>query len=285
MGFAQSKDVVLTPISHPKQQSIYPPNYWKVWVQDLVRTERVIKRTESRRIRKMEYFNRFLLYAKMQTNTPEELVAAFQDSYRYAPHYTVHRFNSALPLQGKEYDYMWKKFQKEWTLFDSISQHTIASYDVDLIKQLSMMREKDQRYRKLLNKKTLDQLKSDGSWQKQIELDSINSVDIEKILNKHEYPGRSTIGYQNESIVFLILQHSNLELMEMGLPMVQKAVENLDLEAQYLAYLYDRIQLLKKLPQLYGTQYNLDGSLYQLSKPKTVNDRRRKLGLPALTLK
>lgn len=281
----QTQDIIFTPISHPKQKDIYPKGYWNVWVKDLPRTENSIKNPNaSRRIREMEYFNRFLLYAKMQTNTPEELVSIFMDSYNYAPHYTVERYTSVLPLRGKEYGYMWKMYEKEKKIFDSISNKLLSSYDLKLIDRLKRIEEKDQFYRKEIKKRTLKVLKADGSWQKQLDFDKQNSIEIKEILQKIGYPGRTKVGRENEYIVFLVIQHSNPKLMEYGLPFIKKAVENLDLQEQYFAYLYDRIQLVKKLPQLYGTQYNLDGSLYKLSKPETVNERRQKIGLHAIKI-
>jgi hypothetical protein len=283
--FGQNQDIVLTSIDYPKQKSLYPQSYWNVWVKDLPRTENSIKNPNaSRRIREMEYFNRFLLYAKMQTNTPEELISIFMDSYKYAPHYTVNQYTSVLPLRGKEYRYMWKMYSKEKKTFDSISNKLLSSYDLKLMDRLAIIKEKDQYYRKQIGERTLTELKADGSWQKQLDFDKQNSNEIKTILNRIGYPGRSKVGYKNESIVFLVIQHSNLELMEYGLPLIQNAIKNLDLKASYFAYLYDRIQLVKKLPQRYGTQYNLDGTLYHLSEPKTVNERRQKYGLHAIKI-
>ncbi|RZN81370.1 MAG: hypothetical protein EVB11_10530 [Winogradskyella sp.] len=283
--FSQTREIVFTEISEPKQKDIYPLNYWKVWVNDLPRTETVIKNPNtSRRVRVMEYFNRFLIYAKMQTNESEELLSVFEDSFKYSPHYTVYRYHDVLPLRGKEYRYMWKMYKNEKPFLDSICAKVYSSYNSEMVELVKEFKTKDQRYRKLLISSTLDELKADGSWQKQLDLDEENSKTIKQILDKHGYPGRSIVGYENESAVFLVIQHSNLELMEYGLPFVQKAIRNLDLDATYYAYLYDRIQLVKDLPQLYGTQYNLDGTLYKLSEPEDVNKRREVYGLQPIKI-
>ncbi|WP_299116673.1 DUF6624 domain-containing protein [uncultured Winogradskyella sp.] len=279
-SFSQTNEIVFTTISQPKQKDIYPKSYWNVWVNDLPKTEDIIKNENiARRVKIREYFNRFLVYAKMQTNQPEELLSVFNDSFKYAPHYTVYRYVEALPLKGKEYAYMWNMYKSEKPILDSICSRVRSSYDSDLVELVKDFQSKDQKYRKLLSETTLDELKADGSWKKQLNLDRENSKAIKQILDKVGYPGRSKVGFENESAVFLVIQHSNLELMEYGLPFIEEAIKNLDLDTTYYAYLYDRIQLVKGLPQVYGTQYNLDGSIYKLSEPENVNKRRKVYGL------
>jgi len=282
---AQLADVNLTSISYPEQKDIYPESYWNVWVKDLVRTENIITDSNaSRRVREMETFNRFLLYVKMQTNQSEELLSIFMDSYKYEPHYTVHQYVSVFPLNGPEYHYVWDMYEKEKPIFDSICDAVRASYDSKLVARLTRISEKDQYYRKQIKEKTLDVLKADGSWRKQLDFDKENSAQIKDILSEIGYPGRSAVGYENESALFLAIQHSNLELMEYSLPFVEKAIKNLDLKASYFAFLYDRIQLVKKMPQSFGTQYNLDGTLYELERPEMVNERRKEYGLHAIKI-
>lgn len=278
--FAQTNDIILTSVSHPIQKELYPKRYWNSWVKDLPITESSIKNPKTpRTVREQEFFNRFLVYAKMQTNQPEELLSVFMDSYNYEPHYTVSEYTSVIPLKGPEYGYMWDNYSREKIVLDSICRQVLLSYDSRLIEQLQEVKTKDQYYRGQIAEKTLEGLKADGSWEKQLIFDKENSEKIKEILDRIGYPGRSTVGYENESTVFLVIQHSNLELMEYGLPFVQKAISNLDLDSTYYAYLYDRIQLVKNLPQRYGTQYNLDGTLYQLADPESVNKRRKEHGL------
>ncbi len=280
LSYGQTNEIVFTTISFPEQEDLYPEGYWDVWVNDLPSTEEVIKNAStSRRVRQMEYFNRFLVYAKMQTNTSEDLLSVFMDSYTYAPHYTAYRYTDVIPLKGKEYKYMWNMYDKEKPIIDSMCNALRSTYDSKLVDKIQDIKEKDQRYRQLLSTSTLDKLKADGSWQKQLALDKENSESVKAILESVGYPGRSIVGYENESAAFLAIQHSNLELMEYGLPYLKKAAKDLDLDVRYYPYLYDRIQLLKKLPQRFGTQSNLDGTLYELSDPETVNIRRQEYGL------
>lgn len=286
MSFSQTDSIVFTSISQPKQKDVYPENYWNVWVKDLPITEETIKNPNtSRRVREREYFNRFLVYAKMQTNDSRELLPVFMDAFNYEPHYTVSRYTEVIPLRGKEYGYMWEMYVEEKPILDSICSRLRSTYDLKLIAQLKMIKEKDQFYRKLIGNKTLDDLKADGSWDKQLKFDKENSEAIKVILDDIGYPGRSTVGYENESTVFLVIQHSNLGLMEYGLPFVETAIKNFDLDTTYYAYLYDRIQLVKRIPQRYATQYNLDGTLYKIEEPERVNERRKIHGLYPIKLK
>ena len=52
--------------------------------------------------------------------------------------------------------------------------------------------------------------------------------------------------------------------------------------AEFFVLSKDRVMLDKKLPQLYGTQVNADGSLYKCDNLDSVVVRRKNLGLVPL---
>jgi hypothetical protein len=275
-----------TKISKPIQKDLYTQGYYNVWVKYMAIAEKRIANPNSywHHVERA-YFNRFLIYAKMQTNESREVLAVFMDGYKYGKHYFCHQYETVLPLKGDEYDYLWKMYSYEKPIMDELCNCVRNSYDTDLISKLKSIEEKDQRYRgKIGNSITLNQLKKNGEWKKQLDLDANNFEEIKKIINKIGYPGRSKVGYENEAIAFLVIQHSNINFMEKCLPLVHTASKNHELKTMYYAYLYDRIKMLKGEPQLYGTQYDLQGKLHKIKDIENVNERRSKIGLLILDL-
>jgi len=274
-----------TKISYPEQKDLYSQNYYDVWVTSLESTERIIDNANTIwQHRAMEYFNRFLVYAKMQTNETRELLAVFMDAYNYEPHVFCHEYVTTFPLQGEEYQYLWEAYQYEKPIMDALCDCTL-NYDKDLVSQLKSIEEKDQRHRGELTKgASLNELKNSGQWDKQLELDRENLEAIKSVVEKFGYPDRSLVGYENEAIAFLVIQHSNLETMEAYLPLIEESIRNKKLKAMYKAYLIDRIATIKNEDQVYGTQYTADGMLFPIKDLENVNKRRAAIGLGTIDI-
>jgi len=263
-----------------RDSSLYSQGYYDTWVVYLEKAEIVIADdTSFWQTKAMEYFNRFLIYAKMQTNESREILSTFMDGFSFEKHYFCNQYNLVLPLKGSEYEYLWKMYGTEKPMMDALCGCLKESYDTGLIEKLKEIKEKDQRYRSQLETKTLEELKTEGLWQLQLELDAENLKQVKKLIDSHGYPDRSQVGYPYEEIAFLVIQHSELEFMEKCLPLLLKASEEKKLNSKYYAYLYDRIQMLKGQPQLYGTQFTLKGEVYLTVDPKNLENRRRKVGL------
>lgn len=272
-----------TQISKPVQKDLYPKGYFNTWVRYLDMAETTIVNPNTYwQTAAMEYFNRFLMYAKMETNTTSELLAVFMDGYTYNKDYFCERYDTVLPLRGEEYAYMWKIYTYEKPAMDALCNCVRSAYDQNLISKLKDVEEKDQRYRGQIGEKGLDQLKKEGLWAKQLTLDAENIEVVAAIIKEIGYPDRSVVGYENESIAFLVVQHSNPEMMEQTLPLIKASVDQHLLKAMYYAYLFDRIAMLKGEPQYYGTQFTLSGELYQIRDQENVNQRRAAFGMAAL---
>ena len=74
--------------------------------------------------------------------------------------------------------------------------------------------------------------------------------------------------------MFFVIQHSNVEMMERYLPIVQKAVRQNELQETPLKMLIDRIYGAKKGYQIFGNQEFVD-----LSDKKTRIEISKKYGI------
>ena len=120
-----------------------------------------------------------------------------------------------------------------------------------------------------------------------LEKDSINLIKVQKILDERGWLGTDLIGSQGNSTLFLVIQHSPLEVQEKYLPMMRDAVKNGNARARSLALLEDRVALRNGERQIYGSQIGRDqvsGEYYilPLKDPENVDKRRSEVGLGKL---
>lgn len=136
----------------------------------------------------------------------------------------------------------------------------------DLVKQIIEINENDQMYR----------LDKDVDWSKQTPLDLKNQQLIEELFKKYKtYIGAKLVGKKYESIMWSVIQHSNLKMMEKYLPIVHKAVKANELDSTPLKMLIDRIYWLKFNYQIFGSQQQS----VKIADEKTRNSVIKKYGL------
>ena len=116
------------------------------------------------------------------------------------------------------------------------------------------------------------------------EVDSLNIIKIEKIIEKHGYPGKSLVGEPTNETAWYVIQHS--DKIEQYLPLIKEASTKEDLPKHLVAMMEDRYLMQQNKPQVYGTQ----GSTYFMNTPKqmsfiwpiedaaNVNERREDVG-------
>lgn len=124
-------------------------------------------------------------------------------------------------------------------------------------------------------------------WKLIQEKDSINLLKVQKILDEHGWLGYEVIGIQGNMTLFLVIQHSNLEIQEKYLPMMRDAVKKGNAKARNLAMLEDRVALRQGKRQIYGSQIGRHpetGEYYisPLRDPENVDKRRAEVGLGKL---
>jgi hypothetical protein len=114
-------------------------------------------------------------------------------------------------------------------------------------------------------------------------IDSCNLVQVEKLIAKYGWLGKSFVGGRGNQAVFLVIQHAGLATQEKYLPIMQKSVDAGESRASDIALLQDRILMRQGKKQIYGSQvvFNKAGApeFYPIEDEKNVNVRRAKVGL------
>ncbi|MBQ0768874.1 MAG: hypothetical protein KBT58_06250 [Bizionia sp.] len=121
-------------------------------------------------------------------------------------------------------------------------------------------------------------------WKSIAETDSINLIKIQKILDERGWLGADVIGGKGNMTLFLVIQHSPIEVQEKYLPMMREAAKNNNARPSSLALLEDRVALRTGKRQIYGSQISRDsatGEFYvsPIKNPEGVNKRRADVGL------
>jgi hypothetical protein len=142
------------------------------------------------------------------------------------------------------------------------SNFNVANYaennklNPDLVSIISMIQLNDSKFRMI---KPVD-------WTKQKPLDERNQQLIDSLFNVYQtYIGRQLVGKQFEATMWLVVQHSPLEMMEKYLSVVATAVNQKQLDQVPLKMLVDRIYWLKYDYQIFGSQ----GSQIRVADDKT----------------
>ncbi len=138
---------------------------------------------------------------------------------------------------------------------------------------------------------------SAASWQvhfeasnaQQIEHDQLLLSRFQQFLDNTTWFKISEVGKRGTMAAFFLIQHSNdAALMAHYLPLLKANCLIGESEWMHYALLYDRLQVLKNLPQRFGTQFKIqeDGSqvMESLEDASRVNEWRNELGLPPLSL-
>lgn len=141
--------------------------------------------------------------------------------------------------------------------------------EFSLVQEIYKININDQKYRDSGAEKKLPQ-------DQQI-LDKKNQAIIDSLYNKYNtYIGRSLVGKKFESVMWAVIQHSNVEMMDRYLPIVKKAVTDKELEAAPLKMLIDRFYGLKYGYQIFGSQ---SGFGFKSADEKTKSDVKKKYGI------
>jgi hypothetical protein len=131
---------------------------------------------------------------------------------------------------------------------------------------LSEVLESDQRIRK------------SNEFIKYAKEDHRNQELVISIIEKCGMPRLKEVWQRQMDAIWLGLQHSTKDIRKKYFPQIEKAVKNGDLSKQQYALMKDRMLLDEGKPQIYGSQIE-NGKLYKLENPKTVNERRKEMGM------
>ena len=179
-------------------------------------------------------------------------------------------------------------------LLNTIKENKNATekfYNKELVKILDSVFKEDQdcrnRIREIESRYGRDSREMKDHWKLIVKKDSLNLIIVTSILDKYGWLGPSVVGSKGNSALFLVIQHSPLEVQTKYLPMMRDAVKKGNARASSLALLEDRVALRQGRKQIYGSQISTDpisGKDYvqPLEDPDGVDARRAEVGLQPL---
>ncbi len=144
-----------------------------------------------------------------------------------------------------------------------------------------------QQYPEMSAKYDRDSKEMKTFWKEMGYVDSLNIIEVSKILDTHGWLGKEVVGRQGNSCLFLVIQHANIDVQEKYLPMMKQAVTDGKARASSLALLEDRILLRRGKKQIYGSQIGThpktkENYVLPLEDPINVDKRRESVNLPPL---
>lgn len=113
--------------------------------------------------------------------------------------------------------------------------------------------------------------------------DAANRKAVTRILDERGWVGPDVVGHEANGALFLVIQHSDLELQKKYLPMMRAAAKDGRAKPSSLALLEDRVALREGRPQVYGSQIirlsTGPAFIDNLADPDRVDERRAAVGL------
>lgn len=172
----------------------------------------------------------------------------------------------------------------------------------NLKKELDEILRLDQTYRRLFDNGITAEKKSEilkklnidekdfeeKQWQLVVDIDSLNTRKIEKIISQYGYPGKSLVGEPTNRSAWYVIQHSN----KIGkyLPIIKNAGKQKEIPFTLAAMMEDRFLMENNKEQIYGTQGTTERTIdkkgdevytsfiWPVKNPKTVNKLRKDVG-------
>lgn len=181
---------------------------------------------------------------------------------------------------------------QEWSRVLEKVQANLDEYEKDFDKPLQAQLEQIYVRDQMLRQLYIDAEEKFGKeseemkyfWELVSEQDSLNELEVVKIIEEKGWVGRSIVGGQANITLWLVIQHAPLETQEKYLPLLRESVLEGESSGTHLALLEDRIQMRNGKPQTYGSQITTDKNsgeqvVYEIGEPEYVNQRRKEVGL------
>ena len=119
--------------------------------------------------------------------------------------------------------------------------------------------------------------------------DSLNLLQIEKIIYKYGYPGKSLVGEPENETAWFVIQHS--DKIKEYFPIIEKAGQDGELHVVKVAMMKDRLLMYSGEEQLYGSQgkriflvwpptkqEDTKVIIWPIKNPEKVNNLRQQIG-------
>lgn len=169
-----------------------------------------------------------------------------------------------------KYNSIRKKFLKRYekcnnsssnkNIFDIRKYCKINELDFELVKKINQINVTDLKYRK--NK---------GLNAQQQNLDKKNQKLIDSLYGKYNsYIGKSLVGDKFQTVMWQVIQHSNIDMMSEYLPIIQTATREKEIGIVPLKMLIDRFYGLKYGYQIFGTQTGFGFELVDDNKRREI---------------
>jgi hypothetical protein len=168
-----------------------------------------------------------------------------------------------------------QKYRWMLTFGELDEQKVLAFRKMDEKEQFARMKAVQQ------NKAGISQLQKDSLWQLQAQIDSLNFISVSEIISNYGYPKK----WQDADNVSTILLHSPLRLIDdKFMKMLLQEVKNGKMPGIDYASIYDKIQIERKLPELYYVSEHFDSATktFAIGKPADLaatNSARAEIGL------
>ncbi|MFD2512897.1 DUF6624 domain-containing protein [Pontibacter locisalis] len=163
-----------------------------------------------------------------------------------------------------------------------------TSYNQPLKNELESIYETDQQIRREFlaarEKHGMESVEVKALGHKMEQIDKENQEKVVAIIEQHGWPGKSMVGMQASTAAFLVIQHAPQEIMEKYLPLMRMAAAKGEASNNHLAMMEDRVRMNKGLPQLYGSQVQMNPEtkqweLYKVEDESNLDKRRAEVGL------
>jgi hypothetical protein len=148
-------------------------------------------------------------------------------------------------MSDTEYNRLNKLASEENTVEEKIDS---TNWNREVIAQLKKIIDDDQKYRSEIMRveKEKGEKASElvGLWKKQNKLDEENFIQIEEIIKKYGYPGKSLVGDMQGVALMVIHHYPKIEVHEKYLPLIEKAYMDKEINGGLEMFTY-RIKMAK----------------------------------------
>src|SRR5690606_9983453 len=144
-------------------------------------------------------------------------------------------------------------------------------------KEYSSSKNLDEKLVELINAIEILDQKDRNNLKSQKQFDITNQLKVDSLYNTYQrYIGKSLVGKKFENVMWQVIQHSNPEMMHKYLPIIQKAVEENEIDVGPFKMLIDRFYGLKYGYQIFGSQ---SGFGFELADDKKRKEIKLKYGI------
>jgi len=159
--------------------------------------------------------------------------------------------------------------------------------NLELVSTIQYLIKSDQNFRRIRRNFMKDSLKRDFYFEILGKMDSLNKIEIDKIITNHGIPTEDEVGMDGETYFFVLLLHISLneknELNSLYAEKVKNAVQKKYYPAFRYAVLFDYQQRNIDGTQNFGSYGTPSGEYLDINNIETVDKRRLEIGLNTLS--